>query len=346
MAYTAVSDIVNPTVFTPYLAENLPEKLIMLQQSGILMPPGEEIGSRFATGGRKIEVPYWEDLDRTEPTIIDDTNTALVPSKVTASDMTAYKHRMAKAHAAKTIAGFVATGRGDAPMNRVGERIGAYWGKMKELRIIATSQGVIADNVANDSGDMVYSAYSDVASPTAANRISFQSINRARLTMGENLDDLRVIAMHTNVYGTLLDDEKIEFKKPSEAPFEVPYYAGMMVIHSESMPVTAGTNSDAYDCYLFAAGAFMHIDEVPAQPTQYGNLGTEIYRDPFTGSGGGEDTLITRRFELLHPTGTDFLAASMAKADGALLAELRLAANWNRKWSRKNIKFAALKVNV
>ena len=172
---------------------------------------------------------------------------------------------------------------------RMAERISAYWGRRKEERIIATAEGVIADNVANDSGDMVYSIYSDVGSPTAANRISYQAINRARLTMGENLDDLRVIAMHSFVYGTLLDDEKIEFKKPSEAPFEVPYYAGMMVVHSEMMPVTAGANSDEYSCFLFAPGAFMHIDEVPSRSTIYGNEGTEITRDPDIGDGGGAD---------------------------------------------------------
>ena len=218
-----ISDIVVPRVFTPYMAENKPAKLIMLEKSGILAGPAPEIGKRFKAGGNQIEVPYWEDLDDAEPTVIDDSDNKIGVSKITASDMKAYKHRLAKKYGAKTVASYAATGRGDSAMNRVAERISAYWGRRKEERIIATAEGVIADNVANDSGDMVYSIYSDVGSPTAANRISYQAINRARLTMGENLDDLRVIAMHSFVYGTLLDDEKIEFKKPSEAPFEVPY---------------------------------------------------------------------------------------------------------------------------
>ncbi len=346
MPASAISDIVVPRVFTPYMAENKPQKIIMLEQSGILAGPPPDIASRFNMGGNLIEVPFWDDLDDTEPTVIDDSDTPIGVSKITAQDMKAYKHRLAKKHGAKTVVGFSATGRGDSPMNRVAERISAYWGRRKEERIIATAEGVVADNVANDGGDMVYSIYSDIGSPTAANRISYQAINRARLTMGENLDDLRVIAMHSFVYATLLDDEKIEFKKPSESPFEVPMYAGMMVIHSEQMPVTTGTNSDEYDCYLFAPGSFMHIDEVPSMPTIYGNLGTEITRDPDTGSGGGADFLTTRRFELIHPAGTDFLAASIAKTHGATLAELRNAANWDRKFQRKNVKFACLKVNI
>lgn len=343
---TAISDIVVPRIFTPYMAENKPAKLIMLEDSGILAAPAPEIAERFNAGGSQIEVPYWEDLDDSEPTVIDDTDTKITVAKIGASDMKAYKHRLAKKHGAKTVASYAATGRGDSAMNRVAERISAYWGRRKEERIIATAEGVIADNVANDAGDMVYSVYSDVASPNAANRISYPAINRARLTMGENLDDLRVIAMHSFVYATLLDDEKIEFKKPSEAPFEVPYYAGMMVLHSEMMPVTAGTNSDMYDCYLFASGAFMNIDDVPNRPTIYGNEGTEITRDPDIGNGGGADYLTTRRFELIHPAGTDFTGAVLAKTQGATLAELRNAANWDRKYQRKNVKFACLRVNI
>lgn len=343
---TAIADIVVPSVFTPYMAENKPFKVAMLEQSGILAAPEPLIAQRFTTGGVQIEVPFWDDLDDTEPSVMNDSDTQIGVSKVTASDMKAYKHRLAKKHGAKNIAGFSATGRGDSPMNRVAERIGAYWGRQKEMRIIANAEGVIADNVANDSSDMVYSVYSDIASPTAANRISYQAINRARLTMGENLDDLRVIAMHTNVYGTLLDDEKIDFKKPSESPFQVPYYAGMMVIHSEQMPVATGTNSDQYDCYLFAPGAFMHIDEVPSRPTIYGNEGTEITRDPGIGLGGGADYLTTRRFELIHPAGMDFLAASVEAGHGATLAQLRLATNWDRKYFRKNVKMACLRVNI
>lgn len=343
---TQISDLIVPRVFTPYMAENKPFKLAMLEQSGILAAPEEQIAARFNTGGNAIEVPYWDDLDDAEPTVMDDSDNKITAGKITADDMKARKHRLAKKYGAKTIASYAATGRGDSAMNRVAERIGAYWGRRKEERIIAAAEGVIADNVANDAGDMVYSIYSDVGSPTAANRISYQAINRARLTMGENLDDLRVIGMHSFVYGTLLDEEKIEFKKPSEAPFEVPYYAGMMVIHSESFPVTTGANSDQYDCFLFAPGAFMHIDEVPNRPTIYGNEGTEITRDPDIGDGGGADYLTTRRFELLHPAGMDFLAASLAKSQGATLAELRNAANWDRKYRRKNVKFACLRVNI
>ena len=343
---TAISDIVVPRVFTPYMAENKPFKQIMLEQSGILTPPTPDVAARFNAGGHKIEVPFWDDLDDTEASIMDDSDNNIAVSKVTAQDMTAIRHRLAKKHGSKTIAGYSATGRGESPMNRVAERVGAYWGRLKERRIIATAQGVIADNAASNASDMIYSVYNDVASPAASNRISYQAINRARLTMGENLDDLRVIAMHSFVYGTLLDDEKIDFKRPSEAPFDVPYYAGMMVLHSEQMPVTSGTNSDRYDCYLFAPGAFMNIDEIPARPTIYGNEGTEITRNTDIGNGGGADYLTTRRFELLHPAGMNWTSSSQAQPHGATLTELTNAANWTRKYLRKNVKFACLQVNV
>ena len=58
------------------------------------------------------------------------------------------------------------------------------------------------------------------------------------------------------------------------------------------------------------------------------------------------DYLTTRRFEMIHPAGMDFTGTSLAKKQGASLAELRDAANWDRKYSRKNVKLACLKVNI
>ena len=85
---------------------------------------------------------------------------------------------------------------------------------------------------------------------------------------------------------------------------------------------------------------------MPSRSTIYGNEGTEITRDPDIGDGGGADYLTTRRFELIHPAGMDFTASSLAKSQGASLAELRNAGNWDRKYNRKNVKLACLKVNI
>ncbi|WP_150524025.1 hypothetical protein [Roseibium sediminis] len=347
MADTRIADLIDPRTFTPYIAENRHEKLAMLYESGILAAPTEEISSRFNAGGRKIEVPFWEDLDRTEPIGPDDSDTDIEASKVTADDMTAYKSKMGKYWKSKSVAGWVANGKGSSPMERIAERAGAYWSFNKEQRIIKTAQGVIADSVANHGGDMLYAgAYADIAAPTAANRISPQVVNRSRLTAEDALEDMTAIGMHTHVYATLMDAEKIEWIKPSDAPFRVPTYIGMQVIWSKYFPVAAGTNSPKYTCFLFGRGAFMHIDEVPTAPTQYGNEGTEIVRDAITGRGGGADGLMTRRFELLHPNGMSWTRASMANANYASWAELQDGASWTRKYDRENIKLAAFDVNV
>ena len=346
MASSTIADIIEPRVFTPYMQENRPEKLVMMERSGILSAPDEALASRFMSGGRKIEVPYWNDLDRNEPSIINDGDTAITPEKITADDLIAYKHRMAKAWASKSITGMVATGDARSPMEQVASRVNSYWSWVKEMHIMNIATGVIADSVANHSGDMVFDVYQDVASPAASNRISSAAVNRARLTMGDAMENLRAIGMHTHVYATLLDDEKIDFVQPSDLPFQIPTYMEMTVFYSDFFPVTTGTNSDKYTCFLYGAGAFKHIDEVPSEPTIYGNMGTEITRDPNTGNGGGEDQLITRRYELLHPAGLSWTSASMADANGATFSELATAANWTRKYMRKNIPISALEVNV
>ncbi|WP_346908526.1 hypothetical protein [uncultured Roseibium sp.] len=197
MASTTIADIIEPRVFTPYMQENRPEKLVMMERSGILSAPDEALASRFMSGGRKIEVPYWNDLDRNEPSIINDGDTAITPEKITADDLIAYKHRMAKAWASKSITGMVATGDARSPMEQVASRVNSYWSWVKEMHIMNIATGVIADSVANHSGDMVFDVYQDVASPAASNRISSAAVNRARLTMGDAMENLRAIGMHT-----------------------------------------------------------------------------------------------------------------------------------------------------
>ena len=43
---------------------------------------------------------------------------------------------------------------GSDPMARIKNRFGTYWIRQYQRRLLATFQGVVADNIANDGGDM------------------------------------------------------------------------------------------------------------------------------------------------------------------------------------------------
>lgn len=347
MSTTRYTDIIEPSVFTNYMSEAKPEKYILLQQSGILAPPPEEVSSQFLAGGTTIDMPFWQDLSRGEPDIPnDDPDAILSTDKIETSRDKAVKHNLVKGWSNMDMSGIVATGNADDPIKEIADKVQNWWYYALEQKIIKTMTGVFADNSANDSSDMIYSAYSDIASPLAANKISNAAINRARLTMGDQLEELTTICVHTDVYGTMLDDEKIDFIQPSNAPFRIPTYQGMTVLFSDQMPVVTGTNSDEYTCYLIGRGAFAFMDHMSSRPTPNGTESVEKDRLPTSGNGGGQDVLVTRKRVLLHPRGIKWTDNSRAATAAPSNAELALAANWDRVYERKNIRFAALKVNV
>jgi hypothetical protein len=74
-----------------------------------------------------------------------------------------------------------------------------------------------------------------------------------------------------------------------------------------------------------------------------------MFRSPSAGNGGGQDTLFSRINNVWHPYGFTFTSNTVSGGAASLrfptYANLKLAANWNRVHSRKNIPLAFIKVN-
>lgn len=339
MATTKITDIIEPSGYTQYETEVFPETNAFIR-SGIMAAPPAEVVSQMNSGGSVIDMPYWNDLARGFPDIMsDDDGTDATPAKITASKDQARKHYWHKAWSQMDLSGLVATGDPKDPLKAVYAGFARWWMKAEQKALLASTKGVIADNVANFSSDMVYTVYSDVASPAAANMISAAAVTRARVTMGDALDDLTAIAVHPDVYANMLDLDAIEFKQPSELSGRVAYFMGLEVITDDDMPVVAGTNSDEYTCYLFGRGAFGYVNA-----SLDGDYMMEKDRKPASGNGGGQTIMHTRRHTLIHPRGVKFDGSPAGKSPTE--AELAAAANWTRVYGRKSLRIAALKVNA
>lgn len=340
MAVTKIADLITPEIYTAYMAEEFPERN-MFVRSGIFEAPPPEVTATLQAGGRLINMPFWDYLARQAPAIpSDDDATSITPKKITASKDQAVKHEWVDARSAMDVAGLLATGGRKDPLQHALNRIGEWWMGAEQTMLIASAKGLFADNAANDSSDMIYSVYSDVSSPSAANKFSRSAFDRACQTLGDRLGDISAIAMHSSVFLSVQDNDDIDYVQDSKLEKEIPYYKGRLVIVDDQMPVTSGSNSDKYTCYLFGRGAFGYASR--ALDAEYA---LEYDREALKGNGGGQTTMVTRRHVLMHPRGVKWTDSSCAGI-GPTEAELATAANWDRVYDRKNIKIAALEVNA
>jgi hypothetical protein len=343
-AYTGVTlaEIFIPEVYASIQPNDSPE-LTAFAQSGVAVT--NPVLQEFAQAGAKTgHVPLWGDLDPTvAPNLSDDTDTEATPGKIAVSDFDVRNAFLNKGYGAADLAvelSGTTPGMGD-PMTRIRNRFGSYWAKQFQYRLIAVIRGVLADNIANDSGDMLENiALETTVGVTDNNRISVTAVVEATIgTMGDAFGSLRVIAMHSVIYQKLVLQEQIIFEGPAGGTLVIPTYMGMRVVIDDGLPVIAGTTSGfKYVSIIFGSGAIGYGEGSPKVPA-------EIDRIPAGGNGGGLENIWERKTWLIHPMGFDFLSGSVA-GQSPTLAELRLAANWSRVLPRKVIPIAFLQTNA
>jgi hypothetical protein len=326
MPVVQIADVIVPAEFTAYQVENSLVSTALFQ-SGVAVKNGE-MESQLQAGAQMFTVPFWSDLGETDPDITSDDPTVLsTPLKITASKQVVRKSFLHQSWSDMTLASELS---GDNALTRIQDRIQAYWDRTWERRLIASLKGVLYSNVTNNASDMVHDI--SALTGTLANFNGVDVINTA-LSLGDRLNDVKSIALHSAIYGEALKNNEIAFFKPSENGIEIPTYKGMSIILDDSLTVSAGI----YVTILFGAGAVGYAVSEPRT-----GWGTEIYRTPQSGNGGGQTTLHSRFNSVIHPLGFTFTGTTVA-GDSPTTAELALPANWSRAVSqRKSAPFAFL----
>lgn len=337
MATTQLADIIDVTIFNDLPAVNNPEKTAFFE-SGVAV--SSALLNGLASGPGKLrELPFWNDLDPTsEPNISNDNPASIAtPDKITQGEQIARKLMLNNAWQAADLASELAMG--GSAMNQVRNRVDMYWMRQWQRRIISALDGVLADNVANDSGDMVNDAsIEDGNNATAANLFSRSNFTSAAFTLGDAFENTGVVAMHSVVYKRAVDNDDIDFIPDSLGRMTIPTYMGKRVVIDDGMTVVAGATSGfKYTTILFGAGAIGYGNGQPEVPT-------EIEREGLQGNGGGIETLISRKSWIVHPFGFQFTSSSVA-GESPTLAEFQAAANWDRVVDRKNVPVAFLITN-
>ena len=333
MATVQIADIYNPVAFADGVQEAQVE-LNAFIQSGVIT--GDPRVSNFANnGGTKNEIAFLKPLGTPEPNYSNDDNTdKSTPNKIVGAKMDVRTAFQNQSWSVMDLAQELALAK---PIEGITGRQGAYWATTNERRVIASCDGIRADNEANDGGDMVHNVSITTGTITDANRVNAEAIIDAVQTMGDHGENLRVIAMHSLQYSKLQKLNLIDYIPDARGEVDIPTYQGKRVVVDDSLvPDTTVPSYPVYTMILFTEGAFVGGEGMPENAS-------ELWRDPSAGNGGGEELIYSRRTDIQHPLG--FSCVGSPAGVSLTLAELRLASTWDRVWERKNTGVAFLKVN-
>ena len=208
MATVQISDIYNPLVFSAGTDEAQIE-LNAFYASGVIQT-SQQLNSMASVGGNYGEITGFAPLGQAEPNYSSDvsSNTS-TPDNITKYVM---KYRMANMNKSWSTMNLSRELALKDPVAAITSKIGGYWATQCERRVIQSTMGILADNVANDNSDMVHNIATDAAgAPTAAELISAEAIITTEATAGDHQGMFSAIAMHSVPFAELRKQQLIEY---------------------------------------------------------------------------------------------------------------------------------------
>ena len=342
---TQISDIIVPEIFTPYV-QQLTEQKARLVQSGVLARDGM-MDALLAGGGLTFNVPSFRDLDDdTDNVSTDDVSDVVAASyaggtPATRLDATPFKIQTSQEVAVRLSrnghwgsADLASALVGADPLGAIASRVAYYWTRRLQAAFVATWNGVIKDNVANDAGDYQNDISAAGVYTAGVTDFSAEALIDTAVTAGDSMDNFSVIMVHSIVYARMQKNNLIDFMPDSRGETNIARFMGMEVIKDDALPNAA----NVYDTWIFGMGATRLGVGTPKVPT-------ETSREPLAANGGGNEFLSSRVEWALHPVGHAYTgtAPSGGPGNGTGANALNAAASWNRVWpERKQVRFGRL----
>lgn len=303
------------------------------------------IAGMISNSGNIYTIPYYNTLDGDDQNY--DGQTDIEVSEVGGGSQTGVVYGRAKGFFARN---FTAELSGADPMGHIVATIARYWQKRRQKKMIG-----ILDAVFGISGSSGYAkAWGenhtlDLGSDTATARtIKETDLNDlATQACGDHKDKFGLVIMHSNVAKTLENMQILEFWKQTDAngiqrPLNFASVNGYTAIIDDGVPCVDvggdGANKDLkkYTTYLLGGGVIR---------TARGRVDVPVenHRDPK--KNGGQDELITRMRETIHPNGFSFKVPTSGWTESPTDAQLFATSNWSIKFDPKAIPMARLITN-
>jgi hypothetical protein len=338
---TLISDVIVPEIFTPYAQQMSEQKSRIIQSGAAVIDPA--ISALLAGGGLTFNVPSWKDLDDDAERVSTDEEHAEFggaaepdPFKIGTSQEVAVRLSRNASWSAAQLTGDLA---GDDPMQAIANRVSAYWAKRRQAAFVATISGLFKDNAAapdaaeHTTDDMTVDI-SGVGFVDGVTNFSADAFVDAAVTMGDSMEALTMLMVHSVVYARMQKNNLIDFVPDSTGLINIPTFLNREVVVDDGVPFS----SSVFESWLFGAGAVRIGSATPAVPT-------EVEHKAGAGNGGGQDILYNRVIWSIHPVGNKYDATSPngGPSNANTTNNLNHAGSWKRVFpERKQIKIARL----
>lgn len=327
---STLQNLIQPEQFTKYIQEKSIKRSALFQSGAVVT--SDLIQAKANAGGLAVHIPTWRDLADTDPNLsTDDISVMATPNEVTAVLM---KTRIANLNNGWSSVDLANELSGVDASQHIQQRVGDYWTRVFNKRLVASLEGIQADSVANHGGDMLIDK--------SAEAFSYDHLIDAALTMSENLDQMKMLVVHPNVFGRINKtakgngEIKLEYRRIEDLDLSIPVYGGMALLIDSTLTVdNSDPENPIYTSVMLGSGAFASAMGTPMNAL-------EIDRQAPAGNGGGAEVVWSRVSPIIHPLGFDWTDTAVA-GQSPTLAELANAANWTRQFERENIPVAFIK---
>lgn len=310
-----------------------PVKVAMLNSGALVEDP--TIASLIQNDGNLYTIPFYNVLEGNEVNY--DGKTDITSTETSADSQTGVVYGRAAGHTARD---FVAELSGADPFGNIVNKVADFWAKKRQAKVIGILNGIF--DIAGDADWAKHTVNIAKASGAAA-KIAETTLNDVMTdTLGDNKELYSMAIMHSNVAKTLENIQALEYWKQTDAngiqrPMRLASANGLLVIIDDSVPVdTSVANLPKYTTYLLGKGVLR---------TAKGRVDVPVEKVREATKNGGQDTLITRLRETIHPNGFSFKVPSTGWTESPTDAQLFDKANWERKFDHRSIPMARLITN-
>lgn len=289
--------------------------------------------------GLEYTIPFLKDIDSTDPQV-NDGNTDVTTTEVTGDTQSGVAYKRMKAWTARD---FVRDVQKADPMGHIIGRVAKYWNKYRQRQIIAMLNGIFGITGDTELSQHIYNVATSGSTVTEENKIGATTLNDAiTKALGDHKESFALAVMHSDVAKTLENLQLLQFRKYTDprgitSTLSIADYNGKLVVVDDGMPVkdsATASGQKEYTTYLLGVGSILMGKGNQSHPVEPVREATK---------NGGQDTLITRVTEGLHPNGFSFepTTKKLVYNDN----ELWTSDSWKRKMPHKTIPMAKLITN-